>query len=112
MAVFISSSGQPPELVRAAGIAAERCGAVIAITAGQSPLAKRATVSITVDHGEDSSAFVAMISRILHLLVLDIVSVGVAVRRAPDAVPASVAGVPAAEGQARPVPGLLISHVA
>jgi len=111
VAVFISSSGQPPELVRAAAIAAERCGAVIAITAGQSPLARRATVSITVDHLEDSSAFVAMISRILHLLVLDMVSVGVAVRRAPDAVPASIAGGPVPEAQARPVPGLLISHV-
>ena len=112
VAVFISSSGQPPELVRAAAIAAERCGAVIAITAAQSPLAKRANVCIAVEHGEDSSAFVAMISRILHLLVLDMVSVGVAVRRTPEAMSAPVPGGPAADAQARPGPGLLISHVA
>ena len=115
VAVFISSSGQPPELVRAAAIAAERCGAVIAITAAQSPLAKRATVCIAVEHGEDSSAFVAMISRILHLLALDMVSVGVAVRRTPEAMPAAPAGGPGngptTEAQARPGPGLLISHV-
>ena len=115
VAVFISSSGQPPELVRAAAIAAERCGAVIAITAAQSPLAKRATVCIAVEHSEDSSAFVAMISRILHLLALDMVSVGVAVRRTPEAIPAAEAGGQAAgqatEAQARPGPGLLISHV-
>ena len=113
VAVFVSSSGQPPELARAAGLAVERGAAVIAITAGQSPLARRATVCIPVEHSEDVTTFVSMISRILHLLVVDMLSVGLAVRRAgvsalatpPSAQPGS------AEGQVQPAPGVLISHI-
>jgi glucokinase len=111
VAVFISSSGQPPELARAAGVAMERGAAVIAVTASQSPLSRRCTVCIAVEHDEDSATFVAMISRILHLLVVDMMSVGLTVRRGngPGVLPAS--GSVAAEGQQRPAPGVLISHV-
>jgi len=111
VAVFISSSGQPPELVRAATLAQERGAGVIAITAGQSPLGKRAGVSIAVEHGEDSSTFVSMLSRILHLLVVDMVSVGLAVRRTPDGLPPAAGGKDA-EGQTLSAPGVFISHIA
>ncbi len=111
VAIFISSSGQPADLVRAAAIAIERGAAVIAITASQSPLARRADVCIAVDHTEDSSTFVAMLSRILHLLALDMVTVGVAVRRTPEeTVPESGDPQPNAE-QALVAPGMLISHI-
>lgn len=116
VAVFVSSSGQPPELARAAAVAVERGASVIAVTAGQSPLARRATVCIPVEHSEDVSTFVSMISRILHLLVVDMLSVGLAVRRAgvgglgtPAAAPGQSA---AAEVQVLPAPGVLISHIA
>ena len=109
--MFISSSGQPPELTRAAAQALERGAAVIAITASQSPLARKSTVCIAVDHGEDSSSFVSMISRILHLLVMDMMSVGLAVRRAPVG-PGRAQGAEAAEGQLLPSTGVLISHIA
>lgn len=115
VAVFISSSGQPPELARAAGIAVERGAAVIAVTAGQSPLARRSTVCIPVEHSEDVTTFVSMISRILHLLVVDMMSVGIAVRRAGAGSPGSPALAPGqspAEGQLQPAPGVLISHIA
>ncbi|WP_457337690.1 glucokinase [Rhizobacter sp. P5_C2] len=109
VAVFISSSGQPPELSRAAGLALDRGAKVIAITASQSPLARKSTVCIPVEHSEDASTFVSMISRILHLLVVDMMSVGVAVRRLPAASVGSEAGT--ADGQQQPAPGVLISHV-
>jgi glucokinase len=114
VAVFISSSGQPAELVRAAGIAADRGAAVIAITAGQSPLARKAAVCIPVEHTEESTTFVAMISRILHLLVIDMVSVGVAVRRTPGTPSPGTRSTPdgVTPGQSVPAPGVLISHVA
>jgi glucokinase len=114
VAVFISSSGQPPELARAAGLALERGASVIAVTASQSPLARRCSVCIAVEHDEDSATFVAMISRILHLLVVDMMSVGLTMRRGePDNVLRSGGPDPAdaADGQARPAPGVLISHV-
>lgn len=108
VAVFISSSGQTPELVRAADAAKDRGAAIVAITSTQSPLARKADVCLAVDHDEDSSTFVAMISRILHLLVIDMVSVGLAVRRMPD-VPAATAGTP--DVPAQPAPGIWISHI-
>ena len=43
---------------------------VIAITTSQSALAKKATVCLAVDHSEDSSTFLSMISRILQLLLI------------------------------------------
>lgn len=109
VALFISNSGQPAELVRAAALAQEHGAAVIAITASKSPLARKATVCIPVDHGEDSTTFVAMISRILHLLVVDMVAVGVAVRRDPGAAPPHLAD--GGDPRTGP-PGMLISHVA
>lgn len=112
VAVFISSSGQPNDLVRAATLAMERGASVIAITASKSPLAKKATVCIPVDHTEDSSTFIAMISRILHLLVIDMVSVGVAVRRSPTSPMSQLGAGLEPEGAATPAPGVLISHVA
>jgi len=105
LAVFVSGSGQPPELARAAAQALERGAAVIAITAGRSPLARQSTVCIAVDHAEASSGFMSMISRILHLLVMDMMSVGLAVQRPPIVADAT------SDGQTPP-PGLLISHVA
>jgi glucokinase len=105
LAVFVSSSGQSPELVRAATQALEHGAAVIAITAHGSPLARRSTVCIAVDHSEDSASFVAMVSRILQLLAVDMLSVGLAVRRS------EAASAAASEGPMPPASGALISHI-
>ena len=43
-----------------------------AITAYQSPLTRKADVALIIDHVEDAAAHVPMVSRILHLLVIDI----------------------------------------
>lgn len=79
--VIISSSGGIPSLLEVADIAHQRGAAVIAITAAQSPLARKADVALIVDHVEDVATHVPMVSRILHLLVIDILAVGVAMRR-------------------------------
>lgn len=78
--VVISSTGRIAELNLAVEAALTRGAQVIAITVNQSPLAKRATVTIAVDHAEDVATQVPMISRILYLLVIDILAVGVAMR--------------------------------
>ncbi len=80
VAVLISSSGRLPELLEVAEAARERGAKVIAITASQSPLARKADAALIVDHVEDVSTHLPMISRILHLLVIDILAVGVAMR--------------------------------
>jgi len=53
----------------------------VAITAGQSPLARKADTVLAVDHVEDGATQVPMVSRILQLLMIDILTVGVALRR-------------------------------
>jgi glucokinase len=75
--IAISNSGKLPELLAAVDAARASGADVIAITTNQSPLAKKATVCLAVDHTEDSSIFLSMISRILQLLLIDILSVGI-----------------------------------
>ncbi len=75
--VAISNSGRLPELLAAVDAARIAGADVIAITSSSSPLAKKASVCLAVDHAEDSTTFLSMISRILQLLLIDIVSVGI-----------------------------------
>ena len=83
--VAISPSGNVPELLAAVDVAVARGAAVIAITNAQSPLARKASVTLLVDHAEDPTTQMPMIGRILNLLVIDILAVGVALRRTGDA---------------------------
>jgi glucokinase len=78
--VVISSSGLIDDLLLVCDIARQRGAAILAITAGHSPLAKKADIALVVDHVEDVATHVPMVSRILHLLVIDILAVGVAMR--------------------------------
>ena len=96
--VVISIGGRAPELLEVADRARERGATVVAITASGTPLARKADTTIAVDHVEDPSAQVPMISRILELLVIDILTVGVARRRPPP--PAT--GPDAGDGEAAP----------
>ena len=75
--IAISTSGQLPELLAAVDAARAAGADVIAITSSKSALAKKASVCLAVDHSEDSTSFLSMISRILQLLLIDILSVGI-----------------------------------
>ncbi|WP_422014326.1 glucokinase [Roseateles sp.] len=88
VAVVISSGGRLPELLQVVEKAQERGAKVIAITASQSPLAKKADAALIVDHIEDVATHLPMVSRILALLVIDILAVGIAMRRNPESVAA------------------------
>jgi len=97
--IAVSNSGGLPELLEAVDIARATGADVIAISNSQSPLARKASVCLAVDHAEDSTSFLSMISRILQLLLIDIMAVGISV-----------------DGQHGPAPGqdprrLLISHL-
>ncbi|HEX2013346.1 MAG TPA: glucokinase, partial [Roseateles sp.] len=104
VAVIISASGKLPELVAVAEKARERGAKVVAITASQSPLAKKADAVLIVDHVEDVATHLPMVSRILHLLVIDILAVGVAMRRDPEGVLAGRAREALEEQAAAPRP--------
>jgi glucokinase len=77
--IAISNSGRLPELLDAVDKARSAGADVIAISSSDSPLARRASVVLAVDHAEDNTSFLSMISRVLQLLLIDIMAVGVSV---------------------------------
>jgi glucokinase len=79
LVIAISNSGRLPDLLDAVDAARAAGADVIAITHTDSPLASRASVLLAVDHAEDNTAFLSMISRILQLLLIDVIAVGVSV---------------------------------
>jgi glucokinase len=99
--IAISNSGRLPDLLAAVDAARAAGADVIAISGSGSPLAKKATVCLAVDHAEDSTTFLSMISRILQLLLIDIMSVGISID-------AQIAGTLAQVDDPR---RLLISHL-
>ncbi len=81
--VAISGTGRTRELIRSVEIAREAGAAVITITASGSPLAQLSSVALYADVPEDLDVYVPMTSRLVHLMMIDVLSVGVAVARGP-----------------------------
>jgi RpiR family carbohydrate utilization transcriptional regulator len=86
--VVISNSGRSRDLLDAAEIARRKGAATVLITASGSPLAQTAAsernhVLLAADHPEDHDRYSPMVSRLLHLLVIDILATGVALRLPP-----------------------------
>ncbi|MCE2657006.1 MAG: SIS domain-containing protein [Rubrivivax sp.] len=83
-AVIISNSGRSKDLVDVAEIAQRKGATVIVITASGSPLAHLAQqpghVLLAADHPEDWDRYSPMVSRLLHLMIVDILTTGVALR--------------------------------
>lgn len=105
--VVVSGSGRINELLKVVADALANGASVIAMSPSHSPLARRATVAIPIDHAEDIGTQMPMISRTLHLTVIDILAVGVAMRQGA-AMPARAAE-PARERPAHDL-GRLTSH--
>jgi glucokinase len=109
VAFIVSPSGRKDELLEVADAARERGAAVIAVTASQSALARKADVALIVDHAEDADLHLPMVSRVLHLLMVDIIAVGLAMQRGSGLVPAAGSDMdePSLEPRARTVaPGV------
>ena len=83
-AVIISNSGHSRDLLDVAEIARKTGATLIVITASNSPLAHEAhganQVLLAVDHPEDYDRYSPMVSRLLHLMVIDILTTAVALR--------------------------------
>jgi len=86
-AVVISNSGRSRDLIDAADIARRKGATVIVITASGSPLANLAQsahqILLAADHPEDFDRYSPMVSRLLHLTIVDILTTGVALRLGP-----------------------------
>ena len=80
LVIAISASGRSKSLLKTAEIAKGTGAKVIAVTATGSPLSEIADLNLYVDVVEDSDIFAPIKSRIAQIVLLDILSVGVAVK--------------------------------
>ncbi len=86
-AVLFSNSGRSRDLVDVADIARRKGATVIVVTASASPLARLAQgqhhILLAADHPEDFDRYSPMVSRLLHLVIVDILTTGVALKLGP-----------------------------
>lgn len=82
-ALAISHSGATLELLDFVAVAKEGGATVIAITRPGSPLAREAHISISVSDEERTELFTPMTSRITHLVVVDALTVALALMSPP-----------------------------
>ena len=92
-AVVISNSGRSRDLVDVVDLARRKGAALIVITASGSALAMMVKpggaqaapqILLAADHPEDADRYSPMVSRLLHLLIIDILTTGVALRLGSD----------------------------
>lgn len=76
----ISNSGRTRDLMDACDIARRRGATTIAVTASDSPLAAACRIHLAADHPEGYDRYSPMASRLLHLLIIDVLATAVALR--------------------------------
>ncbi len=78
--VIISNSGRTRDLMDACDIARKNGATTIVLTGSASPLAAAGHIHLAADHPEGFDRYSPMVSRLLHLLVIDILATAVALR--------------------------------
>ena len=79
-AVIVSNSGRTRVLMDACDIARRKGASTLVITASGTPLASAGHVHLAADHPEGFDRYSPMVSRLLHLLIIDILATRVALR--------------------------------
>ena len=78
--VVISNSGRTRDLMDACDIARKNGATTIVITASGSPLASAGHIHLSADHPEGFDKYSPMVSRLLHLMIIDILATCLALR--------------------------------
>ncbi|MDP2035267.1 MAG: SIS domain-containing protein [Polaromonas sp.] len=78
--VIISNSGRTRDLMDAESIARKNGATTIVITASGSPLAAAGHIHLAADHPEGYDRYSPMVSRLLHLMIIDVLATCVALR--------------------------------
>jgi RpiR family carbohydrate utilization transcriptional regulator len=78
--IVISNSGRTRDLMDACDIARKNGATTITITASGSPLASASNIHLSADHPEGFDKYSPMVSRLLHLMMIDILATCVALR--------------------------------
>ena len=79
-AVVISNSGRTRDLIATCNLAKANGANTIVITSSDTPLALAGQIHLAADHPEGFERYCPMVSRLLHLMIIDIVATGVALR--------------------------------
>ena len=82
--VVISNSGRTRDLMDACDIARRKGATTIVITASGSPLAAQGQIHLAADHPEGYDRYSPMVSRLLHLAIVDVLATCVALRIGGD----------------------------
>jgi len=84
--VAISQTGRTKDLLHTVKLVRDTSTTVIAVCPSGTPLANLATIPIYIDLEEDKDLSTLMSSRVLHLVVIDVLAVGVAMKLGPGLV--------------------------
>lgn len=84
--VAISQTGRTKDLLHTVKLVKETGTTVIALCPSDTPLAELASIPIHIDLEEDKDLSTLMSSRVLHLVVIDVLAVGVAMKLGPGLV--------------------------
>ena len=86
VAICISQSGRSKDLLITANLVRESGATLITLCPGQTPLADLSDVNLAIDVQEDTEIYTPLTSRIAHLVVIDVLAMGVAMARGPSLV--------------------------
>ena len=84
---FISYTGRTREVVEIAKLARDTGATVVGITAPDSPLARACNLAIEIEVFEDTEEYLPMASRIVDMVILDVLAAGVALKRGVEFTP-------------------------
>ena len=74
------------EVLITANLVRESGATLITLCPSQTPLAELSTVNLAIDVHEDTEIYTPLTSRIAHLVVIDVLAMGVAMARGPSLV--------------------------
>ena len=82
----ISNSGRTRSLLEVAALVRRSGASLIAITRSNTPLARAADILLPADVQENPEVYAPMVARLVHLAIVDVLTVALALRKGPAAI--------------------------
>jgi len=82
----ISNSGRTRSLIEVVALARQAGATVIALTRTGTPLAEAADILLPADVQENPEVYAPMVARLVHLAIVDVLTVSLALRKGPAAI--------------------------
>ena len=84
--LMISNSGRTKNLLEVAALARRSGATVVALTRSGTPLAGAADLLLPADVQENPEVYAPMVTRLVHLAIIDVLTVALALRKGPAAI--------------------------